>query len=71
MNCSICGLAIDIQIGGWSEGHNAEPVNSGRCCSDCNAMVVIPRRLTQAMGGPSEEETGAVSRVSSDEGDTG
>ena len=26
-------------------GHNAEPVNSGRCCDDCNEHVVIPIRL--------------------------
>ena len=37
--CSICG----DKIKGY--GHNAEPVNSGRCCDDCNSTVVIPRRI--------------------------
>lgn len=45
MKCSICGNPIDIQFNGWTEGHNAEPVNSGRCCTACNDMVVIPARL--------------------------
>jgi hypothetical protein len=52
--CSICKNDIDIQtnpqtgIEIWAEGHNAEPVNSGRCCSDCNLSVVIPARLSLA-----------------------
>jgi hypothetical protein len=33
------------KITGWKEGNNAEPVNSGRCCDDCNMSVVIPARL--------------------------
>jgi hypothetical protein len=47
--CSICGKPIDIQRfpkgGEWAGGHNAEPVNDGRCCSFCNDTVVIRRRL--------------------------
>lgn len=41
MKCSICGMKF---IG---EGNNAEPVNHGRCCDDCNMMEVIPARLAQ------------------------
>lgn len=26
-------------------GNNAEPVNSGRCCDECNISVVIPARI--------------------------
>jgi len=44
MECSICGKEIEV-VNDWSEGHNAQPVNNGRCCGDCNWMVVIPRRL--------------------------
>ena len=33
--CSICKGKIDSQMG-WHGGHNAEPINSGRCCSNCN-----------------------------------
>ena len=43
--CSICGNAIEIQISGWEYGHNAQPVNDGRCCTLCNDLVVIPTRL--------------------------
>ena len=28
-------------------GHNAEPINSGRCCDTCNLMVVVPRRIKE------------------------
>jgi hypothetical protein len=46
--CSICGKDYD------GLGHNAEPVNSGRCCGMCNASVVIPARLAMM-----DEEEGA------------
>ena len=51
LNCSICKAKIDEQFTKnankvyWSEGHNAEPINDGRCCSECNAWIVIPKRL--------------------------
>lgn len=46
LNCSICGTVImpDLQTG-WSGGNNAEPINHGRCCNDCNSTKVIPARL--------------------------
>ena len=48
LKCSICALPIEPEIAtGWAGGHNAVPVNKGRCCSDCNAMVVIPARLAR------------------------
>jgi hypothetical protein len=37
--CSICFLPF-IE---W--GNNAQPVNDGRCCNDCNWNVVLPARL--------------------------
>lgn len=43
--CSICQGPIDVQLSGWADGHNAEPVNKGRCCSACNTSVVIPARI--------------------------
>ena len=43
--CSICRLDIDVQEGGWDDGHNAQPINDGRCCTQCNSRVVIPARL--------------------------
>jgi hypothetical protein len=39
--CSIC----QITYYGW--GHNAQPVNNGRCCNVCNDTIVIPARLRQ------------------------
>lgn len=39
--CSIC-QKFDI-VDGY--GNNAQPVNNGRCCNDCNRTVVIPARL--------------------------
>jgi hypothetical protein len=51
MECSICKEEIKKQVNPetgkvfWDQGHNAEPVNSGRCCDKCNYTVVIPKRL--------------------------
>ena len=50
--CSICGHPIDIQFGTWKGGHNAEPVNSGRCCTRCNDTVVLPRRIADFYSDP-------------------
>lgn len=45
MNCSICDKEIPVKEGGWSQGNNAQPINDGRCCDECNVNVVIPARL--------------------------
>ena len=31
----------------WEKGNNAEPVEDGRCCDDCNDKVVIPARIEE------------------------
>ena len=49
MKCSICNKEIPVKEGGWDSGNNAEPVNDGRCCDQCNMDVVIPERLQQAI----------------------
>ena len=52
-SCSICKGPIDVHVNPstgqefWTHGHNAEPVNSGRCCSGCNTFRVIPARIKQ------------------------
>ena len=46
-DCSVCGNKIDVHINGWTDGHNAEPVNKGRCCSNCNSTVVLPARINE------------------------
>ena len=37
--CSICG---DEYFG---YGNNAQPVNDGRCCDECNLNIVVPYRI--------------------------
>lgn len=37
--CSICGDAF------LGYGNNAQPVNDGRCCDECNIETVIPYRI--------------------------
>ena len=39
--CSICCKKYE------GYGNNAQPVNDGRCCDDCNTNVVIPTRIHQ------------------------
>ena len=47
--CSICKQTMQPDFSGWSDGHNAEPINNGRCCGMCNDMVVTPRRISEYM----------------------
>lgn len=44
MKCCLCKEEIDVQ-GNWTEGHNAQPLKDGRCCTNCNATKVIPERI--------------------------
>lgn len=45
--CSICFKEIEIQESGWDKGHNAEPINNGRCCQNCNYSIVVLARYQQ------------------------
>ncbi len=51
MMCSICCKPVDVLRDPkteeilWKYGHNAAPVNKGRCCSKCNETVVLPERV--------------------------
>ena len=45
--CSICFNTIGVDSTGWDGGHNAQPVNNGRCCESCNNNLVIKARLMQ------------------------
>ena len=38
MDCSICKNEIYTEF-----GHNAQPINDGRCCDECNTLVIIER----------------------------
>ena len=44
--CCICGELIEDELSGWDEGCNAWPVADGRCCHECDGMVVIPARMS-------------------------
>jgi len=43
MKCVICSRRITTDPDGWDGGHNADPIAEGRCCGDCNAIVIIRR----------------------------
>ena len=45
MKCSICKEEKLDKGYGEIYGHNAQPINDGRCCSVCNIEVVIPTRI--------------------------
>ena len=48
MNCSICqNLIIPDPISEWDKGNNAWPINDGRCCDNCNHLVVMARLKSQ------------------------
>ena len=39
--CCICGKECE------GFGNNAAPVKDGVCCDECNASVVIPKRIEE------------------------
>ena len=52
IKCCICKNQIpeSPKGSGWMLGNNAEPVvKEGRCCNDCNAVVVLPRRISNTL----------------------
>lgn len=63
--CSICNGPIGIEPGGWTGGHNAEPINNGRCCGSCNETVVIPVRIRRIQAGqnPREVRSAEIRRI--------
>lgn len=40
--CSICGKKFT------EYGNNAQPINDGICCDNCNYSIVVPKRLEVA-----------------------
>jgi len=38
MKCVLCNLPL-----GDPHGNNAEPAATGRCCNECNTLVIIER----------------------------
>lgn len=61
MNCSICQKPIEAHTDNngevyWAHGHNAQPVNDGRCCDTCNDLIVIPARIQQMLNHEDQKE---------------
>ncbi len=44
IKCILCGHFIRPKYG-WTLGHNAEPLANGRCCDECNKVVIAERIL--------------------------
>ena len=42
-------LIVDDKKNYNEDSNNAEPVNSGRCCNNCNEEVVIPHRIAEVL----------------------
>ena len=52
MKCCICKGEIEKQYTEegemyWDQGNNAQPIDDGRCCNECNAHIVIPARMAE------------------------
>ena len=50
MQCIICKKEIEKQytkdgVMYWDQGNDALPIADGRCCSKCNATLVVPARF--------------------------
>jgi hypothetical protein len=50
--CVLCGGEIQPHLTPegeiyWTQGHNAEPLNNGRCCDRCNDRVIAARMSIQ------------------------
>lgn len=59
MNCCICRMKIETEpLTGWKGGHNAQPIMDGRCCGECNTLVVIPLRLRRVFSGLGQSKPG-------------
>ena len=43
MKCSICNNIIERFGKSRVFCHNAQPINKGRCCDECNNLVIIER----------------------------
>lgn len=55
MECCICKQEIPA-VGGWTHGNDAWPAADGRCCNECDALVVIPARLIGIMARRKKQE---------------
>jgi hypothetical protein len=54
--CMDCGSPVCVICGEAYKGHgcNAIPVADGRCCDKCDALIVLPARMSRLSGKPPE-----------------
>ena len=57
MKCSICKEKITADPYGWKGGCNAQPINNGICCYECDVNVVLPHRIALAFRKDKHEST--------------
>ena len=57
MKCSICNEKITVDPYGWAGGCNAQPINNGTCCHECDVNIVLPHRLKLAFRKDKHEST--------------
>jgi len=57
MNCSICNEKITADPYGWTGGCNAQPINDGTCCHECDENIVLPYRIALAFRKDKHENT--------------
>jgi len=71
MLCSICHHPIMPEIvTGWAGGHNAYPINEGRCCASCNSLVVVPTRISRALAEQIEEPSDTDGKLANEDGES-
>ena len=61
--CSICQKEIQPDENGWDGTNNAEPINDGSCCHDCNREVVIPARIRLSFAGKAPHRPALEQRI--------
>jgi len=44
IRCVLCNHFIRPNLG-WTLGNNAQPLAEGRCCNECNKLVILERLL--------------------------
>lgn len=56
LTCVLCGDDIAVEASGWAGGHNPSPLSDeGRCCNNCNTLVIIARLSVSSVLGKTTE----------------
>lgn len=58
LKCVLCDQDIPTcPVTGWKGGNNAQPLAEGRCCNQCNDLVLAHRMFNHMLLRPHKEET--------------